>query len=35
LHGQSTLSENFAVYAFLLLTVGTVSLGLEVRRQSA
>jgi hypothetical protein len=35
LQGESSLSNNFAVYAFLLLTIGTVSLGLEVRREVA
>ena len=34
LQGQGSLSQNFAVYAFLLLTVGTISLALEVRRQA-
>lgn len=32
LQGEDTLSENFAVYTFLLLAVGTVSLGLETHR---
>ncbi|HSW80635.1 MAG TPA: hypothetical protein VLG47_07700 [Candidatus Saccharimonadales bacterium] len=31
----STLSTNFAVYTFLLLVVGTVSLGREVRSETA
>lgn len=33
--GDSTVSDNFAVYAFLLLVVGTVLLGLEARREYA
>jgi len=33
--GTDNLSENFAIYAFLLLAIGTVSLGLEIRRQEA
>jgi hypothetical protein len=32
---NGTASENFAVYAFLLLVVGTISLGLETRRNPA
>jgi hypothetical protein len=35
IRGSSALSENFAVYAFLLLLVGMVSLGLEARRDGA
>jgi hypothetical protein len=35
LQGDSTLSEDFAVYAFLLLGVATISLGLETRRHPA
>jgi len=32
LQANSSFGEHFAVYAFLLLTIGTLSLGLEVRR---
>jgi hypothetical protein len=35
IRGADTLSQNFAVYAFLLLVVGTISLALELRRQPA
>lgn len=35
LQGDGSISENFAVYTFLLLAVGTVSMGLEVRRARA
>lgn len=31
-NGDSTLANNFAVYAFLLLVVGTISMGIEMRR---
>jgi energy-coupling factor transporter transmembrane protein EcfT len=33
--GNDTPSDNFAVYTFLLMVVGTISLGLEVRRDNA
>lgn len=35
LKDNGTISENFAVYAFLLLIIGTISLGLEARRHPA
>ena len=35
LHGQTSLSENFAVYVFLLLVTGTISFGLELRNKTA
>lgn len=34
INANSVMANNFAVYAFLLLTVGTISLGLEIRRRA-
>jgi hypothetical protein len=31
---ESSIADNFAVYAYLLLVVGTVSMGLELRRKA-
>jgi hypothetical protein len=31
---QGTMSSNFAVYAFLLLLIGAIQLGLEIRQQA-